>query len=365
MWKPRKSKKRASRSRAWIVGASLGAAAVMMGFISDAGAQTMVRQSGSNPDYHVVKDGDTLYDLSGRYYGDAYAWPRLWGNNSHITNPHWIYPGDIVYLKAPGQKDDGTKVNLDANRDPVAQESGGAGMHLPLGGFVTSEDLEYAGKIKASPKEAVLLADDEPVWVGFNKEEGDEEDAEGTRYKDIGEVVEGDVFAIVRDAGTVTNVDGESLGRKYIVVGALRISKTSDKYYDTAQIIQSWREIYRGDLLIPYERQLKVVQPIQAEEELVAEIVDSMAPIAEFGESHYVFVNKGAADNVRVGNRFFIYQRKEGLDREGEEAGAKIPWRRVGQVMLLDVRENVSLGIITDSSQEVHVGDRLEMYSGY
>lgn len=358
-----KAKRFGLRSRAWMLGATLGATAAFMSFAPEAQAQTVVRQGGPTPDYHVVRDGDTLYDLSGRYYGDAYAWPRMWGNNPHITNPHWIYPGDIVYLRAPnknGAQDKPTNVNV----DPVRQEGGGSGMQLPVAGFVTTEKIEYAGKIRASEKEAVLLADHDKVWVGFEKEE-EEEDAEGTAHKSPGEVKEGDVFAIVRDDGEVTNADGDALGRKYIVLGALRITETSDKYYDTAMIIQSWQEMKRGDLLIPYERQLRAVQPVQAEEEMVAEIVDSMAPITEFGESYYVFVNKGAEQGVRVGNRFFVYQRKEGLDKDGAEAAEKIPWRRVGQVMLLDVRENISLGVITDSSKEIHIGDRLEMYSGY
>jgi hypothetical protein len=345
-----------------MLGATLGITIAFSGYAPDANAQAINKQGGPTPDYHVVRDGDTLYDLSGRFYGDAYAWPRLWGNNPHITNPHWIYPGDIVYLRAPGNKQQAQQ-NITVD-DPTRGESGGAGMHLPVGGFVTSDKLEYAGKIRASDKEAVLLGDLDEVWVGFEKEE-DEEDAEGTAFKSAGEVKEGDVFAIVRDDGPVRNADGDQIGRKYIVLGALTITKTDDKYYDTGRIIQSWQEIVRGDLLIPYERQLKVVQPIQAEEEMVAEIIDAMAPIHEFGESHYVFVNKGAENNVRVGNRFFIYQRAEGLDRPGSEPGEKIPWRIVGQVMLLDVRENVSLGIITDTDKEVHIGDRLEMYPDY
>jgi nucleoid-associated protein YgaU len=41
----------------------------------------------------IVRPGDTLWDLSGRLYGDSWAWPVLWGANRHlIRDPHWIYP---------------------------------------------------------------------------------------------------------------------------------------------------------------------------------------------------------------------------------------------------------------------------------
>jgi hypothetical protein len=47
---------------------------------------------------YVVKEGDTLWDLSDEYLHDPFAWPDLWENNRHIQDPHWIYPGDSIYL---------------------------------------------------------------------------------------------------------------------------------------------------------------------------------------------------------------------------------------------------------------------------
>ena len=47
---------------------------------------------------YVVKEGDTLWDLSDEYLHDPFAWPDLWENNRHIQDPHWIYPGDSLYL---------------------------------------------------------------------------------------------------------------------------------------------------------------------------------------------------------------------------------------------------------------------------
>src|SRR5690606_12639345 len=46
------------------------------------------------PEAHVVQKGDTLWDISGYYLHDPYQWPKLWSYNEHITNAHWIFPGD-------------------------------------------------------------------------------------------------------------------------------------------------------------------------------------------------------------------------------------------------------------------------------
>src|SRR5262249_23059699 len=53
------------------------------------------------PEAHTVRRGDTLWEISGRYYQNPYSWPRLWGYNPQIQNPHWIYPGDHVRLRDP------------------------------------------------------------------------------------------------------------------------------------------------------------------------------------------------------------------------------------------------------------------------
>ena len=47
---------------------------------------------------YIVKKGDTLWDLSGEYFQDPFTWPDLWEKNRHIQDPHWIYPGDSLYM---------------------------------------------------------------------------------------------------------------------------------------------------------------------------------------------------------------------------------------------------------------------------
>ena len=51
------------------------------------------------PDQHLVVKGDTLWDISGKFLEHAWCWPQVWGiNKDQIKNPHWIYPGQIVYF---------------------------------------------------------------------------------------------------------------------------------------------------------------------------------------------------------------------------------------------------------------------------
>jgi len=50
---------------------------------------------------HIVKKGDTLWDIAARYLHNAYLWPQIWEKNQYIKNPHWIYPGDPILIEQP------------------------------------------------------------------------------------------------------------------------------------------------------------------------------------------------------------------------------------------------------------------------
>ena len=367
----------------WVTAAAAALAATcMVGLaVTPAQAQQAQRIGDQSPDYHEVVRGDTLWDLSGRYYGDHYQWPRMWSYNTQITNPHWIYPGDIVYLREQQQPEEsGVEPaahhqevdDPDVERRALGGEDS-AGLYLPLAGMIVPEEEQAVGRIVGSPKSARMLVEHDEVWVGFGddaylqEEEEELHDDDIEHIDDPGAVEEGDRFAIIRLDEQLKDGDGDTVGYKYFVLGSLDITTVpeQDGTAKTAMIQESWREIERGDLLVPYERQLQFVQPREAEDDLVAEIIDSVDPSFIFAPQEFVFVNRGAEDGVRPGNRFFAYQQWEGFETPQEDTAPEIPWQQVGQLMVLDVREQHSLAVVTRSERELFIGDRLEMYRGH
>ena len=48
--------------------------------------------------YYTVKKGDTLWDISNRYFNTHWRWPQIWSENQQIMNPHRIFPGERLRL---------------------------------------------------------------------------------------------------------------------------------------------------------------------------------------------------------------------------------------------------------------------------
>ena len=337
------------------------------------------------PDTYTVQPGDTLWDLSGRFLNNPWYWPKVWSYNPEITNPHWIYPGNVVRFfpsaeeaparvepvtpvaeeeqpTAPREMEDLSKGTLEMPRqiaedDTVAVVGPYRIAQAPTkpapirrDTFMTRMQLEEAGRIVGAFEEKLILTHLDKIYA---------------RFRDPGSVKVGQTFAIYRSEGPVHHPKtGESVGYKTLILGQARVTRLGEKAV-TLIVTAAYDPIDRGDYLGPWsEKLIKAIQlrPNQASVEgYIVAVTPSV--LTNLGEANVVYLDKGQADGVQEGNTFQVLRSgdrsKEPPDRPIYDAN--LPTEVVGTLVVFDVKERNSTAFISRSIVEVYVGDRVEM----
>ena len=330
---------------------------------------------------HTVERGDTLWDLSQRYLGSPWYWPKVWSYNPEIANPHWIYPGNRVKFFAGGEEAP-TQVEVGQGPDEIepsemipdetdkVQVSGRlayvpkSAITLTLPGFVTEKEIQETGKIVGSFAQQDMLSYPEQVYVRLNQK------AAAPRV--------GDKYVVFKLAGEVRHpTTGDRLGYLTHIIGRLQVMKThgTGKNDDdkgpmvTALITNSSDDIHRGDLIGPYAESLtRTVAPRANDRELKATVVGKAVPYLTIAaEHHLIIVDRGSNDGVQPGNTFTVVRQQDGLPLDTvihpSVRMEEFPKEDVGTCMAFDVKSTATLCIVTRSIREIVTGDMLEMRS--
>ncbi len=314
---------------------------------------SIVTQTTSNwrpPGTYVVQTGDTLWTLSDLNFGNPFFWPVLWSYNPQITNPHWIYPGDLLYLK-PKIKEKTEVITYAKSRfsdAPRLEE-----ILARFKGFVTERDYRESGKITGSREEKTLLGEYDEAYVEFSIPK---------------RILPGEEYTIYRvDRPVLDPKTNAVLGYLVRHLGISRVlSVDKSKPMMKSLVLKSWEEIQRGDLLTKRTWTNEVVTPVQNAVGLWARVVDNFAAVSLMGEHDYVIIDKGFKQKVRRGNRLVVRTRGDGLyPPESNEAAKRYPWENIGEVMVLEPFENTSMCIVLRSGRELAAGETLEMIQGY
>jgi len=324
---------------------------------------------------HTVEKGDTLWDLSSKYLGSPWYWPKVWSYNPQIANPHWIYPGNQVrFFPGNGEETPARAEQVPAGEEDELQAGEALSsdeeiqvVRLPLevktkeivvrDGFATPKEVEAAGTLVGSYAESEMLSANDIVYLDF---------------KDKSAVQVGASYLIYRTVGDVRNPrTGKFLGYQTQVLGTVKINRTSEPKV-RAVIEKSFDEIGRGARIGPArERLFETVGPVPNAAAIPnLTIVAILNPnVTMTGEHTRVLVDAGSTQGVQVGNVFTIIRQIDpitsgvGVD-PSDNQDLSLPVEEVGRCMAVDVREMVTTCLLLKSLREVVAGDRAELRAG-
>ena len=331
----------------------------------------------TGPQDYTVQPGDTLWDLSQKFLGNPWYWPKVWSYNPEIENPHWIYPGNQLRV-AVG--DDGRVEPLDvATDEPVREPEDLARVDLRKGAsaeeqdavavagpyrigqvrrqqyalhesFVTPAEVGASGKVEAAFEEKLMLATLDRGYARFERK---------------APVQPGETYIVYRTVRPIRHpVTNELFGYQTQVLGTARVVAVDDKAA-TVEIVSAYDPIERGALLGPWTQ--KPFRPVAARpnaRELDGRIIgEPVSVLTQLAEHQLVFVDRGSADGVEAGNSLQVVRSGDlyGRDPSAAPWDPTLPKERVGDLLVIDAREHVSTALVTRSRVELLVGDRFEM----
>lgn len=328
-----------------------------------AGAQP-VELAKDAPDKYVVVRGDTLWGISGKFLEKPWRWPEIWAlNKDQISNPHLIYPGDIVYLDRSG---DQPRLRLGRPVGDAASASAGGQPTTRVGPMVRSTPLT---------RDAIPMVNLAAIQVFLNRPLVVEENGlktnpriaatqDGRVYLSRGDLAyaRGEVDESVTDwhvyrpaRPLVDPATRKTLAWETVYVGSARLLRTGDP--STFQIQNTAEEIGEGDRLMPAQRQtVPNFAPHPPAGPVDGRILSVFRGVDQVGKHSVVTLSVGKEQGVDVGTVLAVQSTgREVVDRETRQK-LRLPNEQIGQLLVFRAFDRVAYGLVVAASHPISVG---------
>ncbi len=356
-----------------------------------------VELRGDHPESYVVKRGDTLWDIAGRFLQKPWLWPEIWQANPQIKNPHLIYPGDVISL---------------AYLDRVAASiQAGPRTDGPVNAVSLSEVEPFLKDLRM-----VESLDGLPYVVGLEEDRMRSSHGQVAYIRGLDGVAPGQRYLVVRPEKRYRYVDrsgyccdrfqsedldargepmrdaetywsnvvfpdkgNEFLGYELMTqsTGTVTRGDMGGQMAATLLLDSEGREVRVGDRLVPVEAQPYDLQfiphPPKQEQEYGRLQVMAVSDMLTSGGPHDVIaISGGSAQGIDNGTVFSLWRRgnsvtdrvKSGLDRDEDvtlfESKVRLPDEFAGHAMVFRTFDKVSYALVMSAVKPARVGYELK-----
>ena len=339
------------------------------------GSGSNIPLSAGAPDQYVVKTSDTLWDISKVFLREPWYWPEIWYVNPQVSNPHLIYPGDVLRLvyidgqprltvgeRGGGvERGGGKRLSPEVRREPLSQAVTAIPYDI-VASFMGRPTLLTKEQVKTAP---YIVAMRDRHMIGAI---GNEVYARG-----IGQAALDTRFSIVHVEDELRDPDNnELLGYSGMYVGSGPVATQGDP----AKLLMtdSTREALQGDKVFPESIDINVDFVPHAPTSDIDASVMAVRSHTVMGQYQVVALNRGTRAGLEPGHILAIYQpggevrdtfSKGGLAatrraRPSSFLGKKVqlPEERAGIIMVFKAFDKLSYALVMETTHEIRQGDR-------
>ncbi|MGF6148200.1 LysM domain/BON superfamily protein [Kingella potus] len=351
------------------------------------------------PNRYVVKQGDTLWGISGKYLHRPWQWNRLWGaNRSKIRNPDRIYPGQVLVLRYVNGK---PRLSVERRagdagiptiklQPRVREVSSGYGiqavnvdfyrMFMQHPQIIDQKQTQNAPRLVSGPDDRMMYSKGDRVYAYEITEPGrylvyrarkDITDPQTKKY--LGqEVVFSGIVATLPATNSALDArsrsDAESLPANEYYTRLHPLLKVPTAAAQPMVVEEAVSEIRKGDFLLKMDESGDSfnMMPHAPSRHVDASVVSIFDGISEAGQFQTITLNKGEADGLEKGTVLSLYKRSRQIrndlqkGKDGSRSVVKylsIPAEEVGLAMVYRTSQNLSSAIILESTTSISVGD--------
>ncbi|MFC1551805.1 LysM peptidoglycan-binding domain-containing protein [Candidatus Latescibacterota bacterium] len=329
------------------------------------------------PEVYIVKEGDTLWDIAQRFFGEPVSWPDIWKKNFFIEDPHWIYPDQEITLKSLLEKiSEPEKVYKPLRQpEPVIVETAPRTV-------VPEKVIEAAPQIVEDNSNVIsFLAEPRPAYrkesymrTGFiaKRSEIPQEMVIGieggtsraTKYDEITIDIgvedgakRGDVLAVLTEGDRIKHPDtGKDMGFVVRIKGLIEIIQAGDGQ-SKCVVNENFDPIAVDDLVMS----IRLTEApeydawVKPEETINATLIARNEPMVSIHIDDILYIDKGSNHGVKPGDRFTIYRRGD----DKKESGHRTP---LGEIQAVNVMAGeTAIIVVSLNGEKISIGDRADL----
>jgi hypothetical protein len=208
-----------------------------------------------------------------------------------------------------------------------------------LSTFVSTNIVQDFGEITNGPDENIIFTMKDHAYVKFD---------------DSINPLPGDKFSVYSANGKVEHSNSDRSGYAYAIVGQIKlIRKIKDKW--EVEFIEVAGTPQRGDRVTTYTPKIEKITKTYNSRLIEAAVVGSYnAGQTLIGYGDVVYIDRGRADGIEMGNVFEVYGFK---DRALGENITDQPTYKLGELAVITLTDNFATAIVNNTTRDFYVGD--------